>query len=101
MQLLFYLFSVHLGRRRCPSSVRRRSLFTSSNRWTEFAETWQEATAISSNVATNPNIVEFEFIGVLRHMQRYFSHICDATDVQADWRRMCTYGRAPNAIDIS
>ena len=34
-------------------------------------------------------------------MQRYFSHICDGTDVQADWRRSCTYGRAPNAIDIS
>ena len=41
-----------------------------------------------------------EFIGVLRHMQRYFSQICDGTDVQADWRN-CTYGRAPNAIDIS
>ena len=38
---------------------------------------------------------------VLRHMQRYFSHICDDTDVQADWKRSCTYGRAPNAIDIS
>ena len=45
--------------------------------------------------------VEFEFIGVLRHMERYFSHICDGTDVQADRRRSCTYGRAPNAIDIS
>ena len=33
-------------------------------------------------------------------MQRYFSHICDGTDVQADWRS-CTHGRAPNAIDIS
>ena len=33
-------------------------------------------------------------------MQRYFSHICDGTDVQADWRS-CTYGRATNAIDIS
>ena len=22
-----------------------------------------------------------EFIGVLRHMQRYFSHVCDGTDV--------------------
>ena len=33
-------------------------------------------------------------------MQRYFSHICDGTDVQADWRRSCTYVRAPNAIDI-
>ena len=30
------------------------------------------------------------FIGVLRHMI-----------VQADWRRSCTFGRAPNAIDIS
>ena len=29
-------------------------------------------------------------------MQWYFSHICDGTDVQADWRRSCTYGRAPN-----
>ena len=27
---------------------------------------------------------EGEFIGVLRHMQRYLSHICDGTDVQAD-----------------
>ena len=34
-------------------------------------------------------------------MQQYFSHICDGTDVQADWRRSCTYGRATNAIDIS
>ena len=34
-------------------------------------------------------------------MQRYFSHICDGTDVQADWRRSCISGRAPNAIDIS
>ena len=32
-------------------------------------------------------------------MERYFSYICDGTDVQADWRS--TYGRAPNAIDIS
>ena len=38
-------------------------------------------------------------IGVLRHMERYFSYIFDGTDVQADWRS-CTYGRAPNAIDI-
>ena len=41
------------------------------------------------------------FIGVLRHMQGYFSHICDNTDVQADWRRRCTCGRAPNGIYIS
>ena len=34
-------------------------------------------------------------------MQRYFSHICDGTDVQAKWRSCCTYGRAPTAIDIS
>ena len=27
---------------------------------------------------------EFEFIGVLRHMQQYFTHICSGTDVQAD-----------------
>ena len=45
--------------------------------------------------------LKFEFIGVLRHMQRYFIHIYDSTDVQADWRRSCTYGLAPNAIDTS
>ena len=44
---------------------------------------------------------KFEFIGVLRHMQRYFSYICDGKDVQVDWRRICTYDRDPNAIDIS
>ena len=47
------------------------------------------------------NECKFEFIGVLCHMQRYFSNICDGTDVQADWTRSCTYGRAPNAIEIS
>ena len=41
------------------------------------------------------------FIVILRHTQRYFSHIFHGTDVQAAWRRSCTYGRAPNAIDIS
>ena len=39
--------------------------------------------------------VGFKFIGILRHMQRYFSHISDGTDVQADWRISWTYGRAP------
>ena len=34
-------------------------------------------------------------------MERCFSYLCDGTDVQADWRISCTYGRAPNAIDIS
>ena len=41
------------------------------------------------------------YISVLRHMQQYFSYICDSTDVQANWRRSCTYGQAPNALDIS
>ena len=47
-------------------------------------------------------VCEFEFVSVLRHMERYFSYILvyDGTDVQADWRRSCIYGRAPNAIDI-
>ena len=53
------------------------------------------------NIQKHAGGVELEFIGVLGHMQRYFSHICGDTDVQADWRRSCTYGRAPNAIDIS
>ena len=29
-------------------------------------------------------VLEFEFIGVLRQKQRYFSHICNGTDVQED-----------------
>ena len=29
----------------------------------------------------------------LRLMQRYFNHICDGTDVKADWRLSCTYDR--------
>ena len=47
------------------------------------------------------NKFEFEFISVSRHLQRYFSQISDGTDAQVDWRRSWTYGRAPNAIDIS
>ena len=30
------------------------------------------------------SVSECECIGVLRHMQRYFSYTCDGTDVQAD-----------------
>ena len=30
------------------------------------------------------NIIEFDIICVKRHMQRYFSHVGDGTDVQAD-----------------
>ena len=33
-------------------------------------------------------------------MERYFSYICDGTDVQAGGLKK-TYGRAPNAMDIS
>ena len=33
-------------------------------------------------------------IGVLHHLKRYFSYICDGTDVQADWRRSCTQSGA-------
>ena len=47
-----------------------------------------------------PKSSSFEIVGVLRHMQRYLSLICDGTDVQEDWRS-CTDGRAPNAIDTS
>ena len=36
------------------------------------------------------------------HATIFQSYIYDGTDVQADWRRSCcTYGLAPNAIDIS
>ena len=56
---------------------------------------------LSTTMAGKLHEFEFEFIGVLRRVQRYFNHICDSTDVQADWRKSCTYGRAPNAIDIS
>ena len=38
------------------------------------------------------------FIGLLHHMQRYFSHTCDGTDVPADWRRSCAYGRARRVL---
>ena len=50
---------------------------------------------------SNASLFGCLFIGVLRHMQRYLSNICYGTDVQADWRKSCTYGRATNAIDIS
>ena len=40
--------------------------------------------ALQCSLWIKSKFLEFEFIGVLRHMQRYFSHICDGTDVQAD-----------------
>ena len=59
------------------------------------------STSHQTRQISNKHLNWVEFIGVLRHMQRYSNHICDGTDVQADWRRSCTYGRAPNAIYIS
>ena len=53
----------------------------------------------STSIKWQRDISVYECIGVSRHMQQYFSYICDSTDVQADWRS-CTYGRAPNTIDI-
>ena len=55
---------------------------------------------LSSPMQSYLSLEFLEYIGVLRHMKRYFSHICDDTVVQADWR-ICTNGRAPTAIDIS
>ena len=62
---------------------------------------WAFVIACNQSSAHLSSVSVSECIGVLRHMQRYFSHVWDGTDVQADWWRSCTYGRVPNAIDIS
>ena len=41
-------------------------------------------TVYMSGVGYGDTSRTFEFIGVLRHMQQYFSHICDGRGVQAD-----------------
>ena len=47
-------------------------------------------------------IVELSWIGCLTSQLTIFqSYMWRHIDVQADWRRSWTYGRAPNAIDIS
>ena len=46
--------------------------------------------------------VEWSGIGCLTSQLTIFqSYMWRHIDVQADWRRSWTYGRAPNAIDIS
>ena len=46
--------------------------------------------------------VELSWIGCLTSQLTVFqSYMWRHIDVQADWRRSLTYGRAPNAIDIS
>ena len=40
------------------------------------------AKGIAKNMITTIGYETVEFIGVLHHMQRYFSHICDDTNVQ-------------------
>ena len=66
-----------------------RSLFLYLNNWRAITFVWIYCQYV------------WVWVYCLRHMQRYFSHICDGTDVQTDWRRSCTNSRAPNAIDIS
>ena len=52
---------------------------------------WTRVTAVCLNKYIHCVYVCVDmFIGVKRHMQRYFSYLCDGTDVQADWRRRCT-----------
>ena len=47
-------------------------------------------------------ILELSWIGCLTSQLTIFqSYMWRHIDVQADWRRSWTYGRAPNAIDIS
>ena len=46
--------------------------------------------------------IELSWIGFLTSQLTIFqSYMWRHIDVQADWRRRWTYGRAPNAIDIS
>ena len=48
------------------------------------------------------NWVELSWIVCLTSQLTIFqSYMWRHIDVQADWRRSMTYGRAPNAIDIS
>ena len=48
------------------------------------------------------NLLELSWIGCLTSQLTIFqSYMWRHIDVQADWRRSWTYGRAPNAIDIS
>ena len=50
----------------------------------------------------NKSWVELSWIGCLTSQLTIFqSYMWRHIDVQADWRRSWTYGRAPNAIDIS
>ena len=42
-----------------------------------------------------------EFGCLTSHLTIFQSYMWRHIDVQADWRRSWTYGRAPNAIDIS
>ena len=47
-------------------------------------------------------ILELSWIGCLTSQLTIFqSYMWRHIDVQADWKRSLTYGRAPNAIDIS
>ena len=47
-------------------------------------------------------LIELSWIGCLTSQLTIFqSYMWRHIDVQADWRRSWTYGRAPNAIDIS
>ena len=63
-------------------------------RWMDLAEKQQHFQGASSTISLPLSLLVFTSYATI-------FHICDGTDVQVDWRRSCTYGRAPNAIDIS
>ena len=103
MQLLFYLFSVHLGRRRCPSSVCRRTFHI-----------FEPLNGICRNLTgSNCNIIERCHQSECRWVWVYWCFTSHATIFQSYmWCHRCAgrlkknlylqlYSRAPNAIDIS
>ena len=60
-------------------------LETTQGRGTILHGSFQMSCLTAQRFVPYNDVLEFEFIGVLRHMQRYFSNICDGTDVQADF----------------
>ena len=64
----------------------------------DFNEIFEDAFDASHDV----DLIELSWIGCLTSQLTIFqSYMWRHIDVQADWRRSLTYGRAPNAIDIS
>ena len=108
--VIFALFAVMLFSRKCPPSRIWNPYDFIKEIWLESwklhpreksSEHFREFIPIENNLIYSRQYLRSWIVCLTSQLTIFQSYMWRHIDVQADWRRSMTYGRAPNAIDIS